>query len=37
MKHNVIHLNASDDRGVDIIRNTIYNFVQSDGFLQIVN
>ncbi len=32
MKHNVIHLNASDDRGVDIIRNTIYNFVQSDGF-----
>jgi DNA polymerase III delta prime subunit len=32
MKHNVIHLNASDDRGVDIIRNTIYNFAQSDGF-----
>lgn len=31
MKHNIIHLNASDDRGVDIIRNTIYNFVQSDG------
>lgn len=32
MKHNVIHLNASDDRGVDIIRNTIYNFAQSNGF-----
>ena len=32
MKNNVIHLNASDDRGVDIIRNTIYNFAQSEGF-----
>ena len=32
MKHNIIHLNASDDRGVDIIRNTVYNFAQSDGF-----
>jgi len=32
MKHNIIQLNASDDRGVDIIRNTIYNFVQSHGF-----
>lgn len=32
MKHNIIHLNASDDRGVDIIRHTIYNFVQSSGF-----
>jgi replication factor C subunit 3/5 len=26
----VIHLNASDERGIDIIRNTIYNFVVSD-------
>lgn len=25
----IIHLNASDDRGIDIIRNTIYNFVTS--------
>ena len=32
MKHNIIQLNASDDRGVDIIRHTIYNFVQSHGF-----
>lgn len=26
----VIHLNASDERGIDIIRNNIYNFVLSD-------
>ena len=26
----IIHLNASDERGVDIIRNNIYNFVNSD-------
>lgn len=26
----VIHLNASDERGIDIIRNNIYNFVISD-------
>tara|TARA_Y100001970_G_C14225019_1_gene855079 strand:- start:2013 stop:2942 length:930 start_codon:yes stop_codon:yes gene_type:complete len=25
-----IHLNASDERGIDIIRNNIYNFVNSD-------
>ena len=25
--NNVIHLNASDDRGIDVIRNQIYNFV----------
>ena len=25
----IIHLNASDDRGIDIIRNNIYNFVNS--------
>ena len=27
----VIHLNASDDRGVDIIRNQIYQFVKTKG------
>ena len=26
----IIHLNASDERGIDIIRNNIYNFVNSD-------
>jgi replication factor C subunit 3/5 len=26
----VIHLNASDERGIDIIRNNIFNFVNSD-------
>ena len=26
----VIHLNASDERGIDIIRHNIYNFVISD-------
>ena len=31
---NVIHLNASDDRGVDIIRNQIQTFIQSKGFLK---
>ena len=31
MKHNSIHLNASDDRGIDVIRNTIYSFVKSEG------
>tara|TARA_B110000259_G_scaffold33107_1_gene36518 strand:+ start:5591 stop:6505 length:915 start_codon:yes stop_codon:yes gene_type:complete len=29
-KTSVIHLNASDERGIDIIRNTIYNFVVTD-------
>ena len=29
-KSSVIHLNASDERGIDIIRNNIYNFVRSD-------
>ena len=28
-KGNVIHLNASDERGIDIIRNQIYSFVRS--------
>jgi len=31
---NIIHLNASDDRGVDIIRNQIQTFIQSKGFLK---
>tara|TARA_B100000287_G_scaffold358368_1_gene350022 strand:+ start:678 stop:1598 length:921 start_codon:yes stop_codon:yes gene_type:complete len=30
----VIHLNASDDRGIDIIRNTIYNFIYSKSFCE---
>ncbi len=29
-KQTVIHLNASDERGIDIIRNNIYNFINSD-------
>lgn len=28
-KENVIHLNASDERGIEMIRNQIYNFVRS--------
>ena len=28
-KSNIIHLNASDERGIDIIRNQIYTFVKS--------
>jgi len=28
-KSNIIHLNASDERGIDIIRNQIYSFVKS--------
>jgi len=28
----VIHLNASDERGIDIIRNQIYQFVKSNNF-----
>jgi len=28
-KSNVIHLNASDERGIDIIRNQIYSFVRT--------
>ena len=30
----VIHLNASDDRGIDIIRNTIYNFIYTKSFTE---
>jgi len=39
-KHNyvntgsVIHLNASDERGIDIIRNQIYQFVKSKSFFE---
>jgi replication factor C subunit 3/5 len=29
----VLHLNASDDRGIDIIRNNILSFVKSEGLL----
>tara|TARA_Y100001970_G_C14165211_1_gene820884 strand:- start:5 stop:967 length:963 start_codon:yes stop_codon:yes gene_type:complete len=32
--NNVIHLNASDDRGIDVIRNQIYNFIH---YKQIYN
>jgi len=31
-KGSVIHLNASDERGIDIIRNHIYQFVRSNSF-----
>jgi len=31
-KGTVIHLNASDERGIDIIRNQIYQFVKSKNF-----
>ena len=31
-KSSVIHLNASDERGIDIIRNQIYQFVKSKNF-----
>jgi DNA polymerase III delta prime subunit len=30
-KSSIIHLNASDERGIDIIRNNIYNFINSKG------
>lgn len=29
--NNIIHLNASDDRGVEIIRNQLYTFIHSKG------
>ena len=32
VKGSVIHLNASDERGIDIIRNQIYSFVRSRNF-----
>jgi replication factor C subunit 3/5 len=31
-KGSVVHLNASDERGIDIIRNQIYQFVKSNNF-----
>ena len=33
----VIHLNASDDRGIDIIRNQIHSFVNSKTFFFFIN
>lgn len=33
-KSQVIHLNASDERGIDIIRNQIYQFVRSFGLFE---
>jgi len=33
-KGNVIHLNASDERGIDIIRNQIYSFVKSKNLFE---
>jgi replication factor C subunit 3/5 len=33
-KGTVIHLNASDERGIDIIRNQIYMFVKSNHFFE---
>lgn len=29
--NNVIHLNASDDRGIEVIRNQLYSFIQTKG------
>lgn len=34
-KGSVIHLNASDERGIDIIRNQIYQFVKSKNFFEL--
>lgn len=34
IKSLIIHLNASDDRGIDIIRNTIYNFINSENMFK---
>jgi len=33
-KENIIHLNASDERGIDIIRNQIHSFVQSKNLFE---
>jgi DNA polymerase III delta prime subunit len=33
-KGNVIHLNASDERGIDIIRNQIHSFVKSNNLFE---
>ena len=34
-KGSIIHLNASDERGIDIIRNQIYQFVKSKNFFEV--
>jgi replication factor C subunit 3/5 len=34
-KGTIIHLNASDERGIDIIRNQIYQFVKSKNFFDV--
>ena len=34
-KGNIIHLNASDERGIDIIRNQIYSFVKSKNMFEV--
>lgn len=34
-KSTIIHLNASDERGIDIIRNQIHQFVKSNNFFDI--
>lgn len=34
-RENVIHLNASDERGIDIIRNQIQQFVKSKNFFEV--
>ena len=34
-KEKVIHLNASDERGIDIIRNQIQQFVKSNSFFEV--
>jgi replication factor C subunit 3/5 len=31
---NIIHLNASDERGIDVIRNQLYTFIYSRGMFQ---
>jgi replication factor C subunit 3/5 len=33
-KENIIHLNASDERGIDIIRNQIFSFVRSNNLFE---
>ena len=35
IKSLIIHLNASDDRGIDIIRNNIYNFINSEDIFNV--